>query len=644
MKKLSRIIIQLLPVLVVIIVTVIVAVIGYSNIMEWEEDQCWSVLQNAADDVNEQIQIRLEDNGNFLKMTAGSILDGNALQDDQKLASKLKEVQDTTIFTRIDVLYPDGSALSTDGTRVQTELPFDEIAARGDHMSRRRTDPKTGIDVVGYAVPVEDEDGIQAMLIGIMECKQLSDLFQVKVYNEDTMVCIVDQRDGSLVMDNRHEKLGNIGDINDHKFLKGYEDVDAEKEIMNGQTGRTAFESGVNNEDSYMYYIPSENFPWEVLVIQQENVIFSSLYMMRRAMLRIGGIGLLMLIGYLLISIHKTNQLLNNQKETEHQLQISMTLNACVKELSTYSDIDQAIDHLLQIVNAYFDGDRTYLFENDYDRQITQNTYEYVAEGVTKEIDHLQNVPLSYIQFWIDMFQKQGTFYISDRDKEVKPGSGTYEALEAQNIRSLIAVPLMEEGRIQGFLGVDNPGKNYNDLSLLTSIEFYISDSLYRKAEQEKLRRMSFCDEPTGIYNRNKFEEVLQHYKENLIRDVGVAYFDLNGLKETNDRYGHKAGDRLIKKVTECIDFVFPKQAYRVGGDEFVVIQSGIQEKEFYELIQKTSSLLGKGQASTACGALWSEDSKNIEGQIHDAEKLMYEDKRKYHEAKRLRQLQNAKK
>ena len=105
MKKLSRIIIQLLPVLVVIIVTVIVAVIGYSNIMEWEEDQCWSVLQNAADDVNEQIQIRLEDNGNFLKMTAGSILDGNALQDDQKLASKLKEVQDTTIFTRMEVLF-----------------------------------------------------------------------------------------------------------------------------------------------------------------------------------------------------------------------------------------------------------------------------------------------------------------------------------------------------------------------------------------------------------------------------------------------------------------------------------------------------------------------------------------------------------
>lgn len=644
MKKLSRILIQLFPVWIVIIVTVIVAVTGYSNIMEWEEDQCWLVLQNAADDVNEQIQIRLEDNGNFLKMTAGSILDEGTLQDDQKLASKLKEVQDTTIFTRIDVLYPDGSALSTDGTRVQTELPFDEIAARGDHMSRRRIDPKTGIDVVGYAVPIEDEDGIHAVLIGIMDCKQLSELFQVKVYDEDTTVCIVDQRDGSFVMDNWHEKLGNIEDMKERKLLKGYENVDVEKEIMNSQTGRVAFESEVNNENSYMYYAPSENFPWEVLVIQQENVVFASLHMMRQAMLRIGGVGLLMLIGYLLISIHKTNQLLSNQKQTEHQLQISTTLNACVKELSTYSDIDKAIDNLLQIVNGYFEGDRTYLFENDYDKQITRNIYEYAADGVTKEIDNLQNVPLTYIQFWLDMFQKQGTFYISDRDKEVKQGSGTYEALAAQNIRSLIAVPLMEKGKIKGFLGVDNPGKNYNDLSLLTSIEFYISDSLYRKDEQEKLKRMSFCDEPTGIYNRNKFEEVLQHYKENLIRDVGVAYFDLNGLKETNDHYGHKAGDRLIKKVTECIDSVFPKQVYRVGGDEFVVIQSGIPKKEFYELVQKTSGLLGEGQASTACGALWMEDSHNVEQQIHDAEKLMYEDKRKYHEAKRKRQLQNTKK
>lgn len=393
MKKLSRIIIQLLPVWIVIIVTVIVAVTGYSNIMEWEKDQCWSVLQNAADDVNEQIQIRLEDNGNFLKMTAGSILDEGALQNDQELASKLKEVQDTTIFTRIDVLYPDGSALSTDGTRVQTELPFDEIAARGDHMSRRRIDPKTGIDVVGYAVPIEDEDGIHAVLIGVMDCKQLSELFQVKVYDEDTTVCIVDQRDGSFVMDNWHEKLGNIEDMKERKLLKGYENVDVEKEIMNSQTGRVAFESEVNNEDSYMYYAPSENFPWEVLVTQQENVVFASLHMMRQAMLRIGGVGLLMLIGYLLISIHKTNQLLSNQKQTQHQLQISTTLNACVKELSTYSDIDKAIDNLLQIVNGYFEGDRTYLFENDYDKQITRNTYEYAADGVTKEIDNLQNVP-----------------------------------------------------------------------------------------------------------------------------------------------------------------------------------------------------------------------------------------------------------
>lgn len=640
MKKLSRIIIQLLPVWLVVFVTVIVAVTGYSSIMEREKDQCWSVLENAADNVNEEIHIRMEDNGNFLKMTAGSILDGGALQDDRKLASKLKDVQDTTIFTRIDVLYPDGSALSTDGTRVQTELPFDEIAAKGVHMSKRRTDPKTGADVIGYAVPIEDENGVYAVLIGVLECSRLSDFFQVKVYDQDTYMCVVDRRDGSFVMDNWHGGLGNIDDMKKSRLLSGYDKTDFQSDIVNGKTGRVAFKSEVDKEDAYMYYMPAENFLWEILVVQKESVVFASLRMMRQALFRIGGIGLLMLIGYLLISIHKTNQLLDNQKETEHQLQISTTLNACVKELSTYSDIDKAINNLLEIVNRYFGGDRTYLFENDYEKQITKNTYEYAAAGVSKEIDNLQAVPLSYVQFWMDMFRKQGMFYISDRDKEVKPGSGTYEVLAAQDIHSLIAVPLMEKGKIYGFLGVDNPGKNYNDLSLLASIEFYISDSLYRKDEQEKLKRMSFCDEPTGIYNRNKFEEVLQQYKENRLDHIGVAYFDLNGLKETNDHYGHKAGDRLIRKVTDCIDSVFPKQVYRVGGDEFVVMKPGVTENEFYELIRQTIHLLGKGHASTSCGALWAENSGDIEQQIHDAEKIMYEEKRKYHEEKRRKQME----
>lgn len=48
------------------------------------------------------------------------------------------------------------------------------------------------------------------------------------------------------------------------------------------------------------------------------------------------------------------------------------------------------------------------------------------------------------------------------------------------------------------------------------------------------------------MYNRNKYMDVLDEYKERKINDAGVAFFDLNGLKVINDKKGHKAGDTYI--------------------------------------------------------------------------------------------------
>ncbi|MGL5548495.1 MAG: GGDEF domain-containing protein, partial [Culicoidibacterales bacterium] len=54
-----------------------------------------------------------------------------------------------------------------------------------------------------------------------------------------------------------------------------------------------------------------------------------------------------------------------------------------------------------------------------------------------------------------------------------------------------------------------------------------------------------------------------------------VSIFDLNNLKVVNDTFGHKAGDLLIKKSSEFLLTLFePHELYRIGGDEFVAIQT----------------------------------------------------------------------
>ena len=64
------------------------------------------------------------------------------------------------------------------------------------------------------------------------------------------------------------------------------------------------------------------------------------------------------------------------EKQVEKQLGNSDTLINCITVLAEEKDINKAVDQLLKILNDYFDGDRAYLFEFDYENQVTNNSYE----------------------------------------------------------------------------------------------------------------------------------------------------------------------------------------------------------------------------------------------------------------------------
>ncbi len=317
----------------------------------------------------------------------------------------------------------------------------------------------------------------------------------------------------------------------------------------------------------------------------------------------------------------------NRENKTKKQLSIADTLINCITLLAEEKDINKAIDSLLKILSDYFDGDRAYLFEFDFEKQVTNNTYEYAAEGVTNQIDILQDVPLAVIDTWIKKFEETGTFYISSLDKDVDKDSDTYQILEMQNITSLIAVPLIKDGIIIGFLGIDNPKINYEDLTLLSSATFFILDSIDRRESHEKLHRLSFEDTLTSVYNRNKFNQDVEEYYQHPVEDVGIAFFDLNGLKQINDTKGHEAGDGLIKNAANGINSVFIGDTYRIGGDEFVVITCHIKKDVFEKNVQETIKKLSEKGISVSFGTSWEQSSNTIEKQLTTADHLMYENK-----------------
>ncbi|MSS19261.1 GGDEF domain-containing protein [Eubacteriaceae bacterium RF-744-FAT-4] len=102
----------------------------------------------------------------------------------------------------------------------------------------------------------------------------------------------------------------------------------------------------------------------------------------------------------------------------------------------------------------------------------------------------------------------------------------------------------------------------------------YLED-LNRLTESELYRKLAYRDELTGLGNRAAYERDWDQVKPEA--GATLIMFDINGLKATNDTWGHAFGDQLIRTAAEAIEQVFGEigTVYRIGGDEFLVLLVG---------------------------------------------------------------------
>ncbi len=99
-------------------------------------------------------------------------------------------------------------------------------------------------------------------------------------------------------------------------------------------------------------------------------------------------------------------------------------------------------------------------------------------------------------------------------------------------------------------------------------------DNSARKRDEEKIRHLSYHDSLTGLYNRKYLEDEIGRMDVASLMPISVIFGDVNGLKLSNDIFGHSAGDELLKKSAEILKVVIKDKGIiaRVGGDEFMIL------------------------------------------------------------------------
>lgn len=333
------------------------------------------------------------------------------------------------------------------------------------------------------------------------------------------------------------------------------------------------------------------------------------------------------------ISIDVSEQEKYNKAVRQYE-DLEATVNEAIRAAMQAHDPDKAISIVLEYLGKSLEGERTYVFERN-ENNCDDNTYEWVAKGVTPSIDMLQNVPPEVCANWYNSFEEGKPIVIEDIEEIKDVNHQQYETLKIQNIKSVVVVPLIHDRNVIGFYGIDNPPIHDMDYveNMLKITGYFIVSQIQTRNLIGELHDMSYRDQLTKIGNRHAMRKYIKDMNKS--RSIGVVYCDITGLKRVNDNEGHIAGDTLIKMCCSFInDFYKDYGVFRIGGDEIVALCSCIDKGEFEQREKRFKEAVAEQKIPLAVGFSWQETSGESIGEIlHEAEIKMYADKAAYYKA-----------
>ena len=128
----------------------------------------------------------------------------------------------------------------------------------------------------------------------------------------------------------------------------------------------------------------------------------------------------------------------------------------------------------------------------------------------------------------------------------------------------------------------------------LVYLAFRINKSRELINNVNKDDKSKFIDTMTSLKNRNYLNHNIYTWDDNVIFPQSIIVFDINKLREINDKLGREAGDEIIKKIASILinNQIEHTDIIRSGGDEFLIYMVGYEEKDTVEYAKKLLKLM----------------------------------------------------
>ncbi|MDD3022999.1 MAG: sensor domain-containing diguanylate cyclase [Syntrophomonadaceae bacterium] len=231
---------------------------------------------------------------------------------------------------------------------------------------------------------------------------------------------------------------------------------------------------------------------------------------------------------------------------------------------------------------------------------------------------------------WTRLVHPYDMLLVREADKDLLAG--------IKNI--LIYRIMLADGRIKWIQRLGVPFKDKN--GKLHSITGLIIDVSEQKKVEEDMQQMAYYDTLTGLANRTMLKYYFTHCQassRHFAQNLAIIFIDLDSFKMVNDKFGHKAGDMLLKMVATRLKFLLRGNDLlaRLGGDEFVALLTRVSQESLTGVAERILSTFSEpfeiDGRSLIIGAslgisIYPDDGEDLTTLMQHADQAMYQAKK----------------
>ncbi len=441
--------------------------------------------------------------------------------------------------------------------------------------------------IVTYAKPVyNQENELMGVIGGDNTLDSMVEILKSLTLSENGFSFLLDSN-GTLIM---HSMIESVGASEENEQI-----ITAQLDSMFQETGEGVSLTTIDGEKGYIAWNKTQETGWIVgsfAPLTDFDYAKSKQSLILTFIVCITVVFLLILIFYQRRFIIKPFIQLN-QDVQEISLKENMGYRLPIYKNGPYSAMRLIINDILTHASGYFD----HMIEN---------------EKSLKAIEKKNRIILESMPDMFFIIDPNGIFLRSNVNDKIGLNIGDKYFL-GKNLFDVLSESIASEAieKINKAVDTDELQMLEFSLEIHKETEFFearivkIADnevlSVVRRITEQKeylrkIEKLSFYDQLTGLYNRRFYEEEINRLDTERNLPISLLLLDVNGLKLTNDTFGHLTGDELLKIVAKVLKSQCRHDEIiaRIGGDEFVVLLPNTTEQESEKLGKRLQLEVGK--------------------------------------------------